>query len=67
LEAAIGVEPMMRTVVSWARLLEVIKYVLRTRYRPQGEEVVIRICEGPAAADRYEARVAIFGKDHDCT
>jgi len=31
---------------------------------PQGEELVIRIGEGPTAADRHETRVAVFLEDH---
>src|SRR5579884_788878 len=38
--------------------------VLRARRRPEGEEPVIRIGEGPAAADRHETRVAVFREDH---
>src|SRR5262249_4799033 len=37
--------------------LEEVKDVLRARCRPKCEEMVIRISEGPAAADRHEARV----------
>jgi hypothetical protein len=44
--------------------LEKRKNVLRARRRPQREEMVIRICEGPTAAQRDEARVTDFGKDH---
>ena len=43
--------------------LEEVKDVLRARCRPQGEELVIRIGEGPTAADRYETRVAVFRED----
>ena len=32
--------------------------------RPQGVELVIRIGEGPTAADRYETRAAVFRQDH---
>lgn len=45
-------------------LLEEVEDVLRARCRPQGEELMIRIGERPAAADSDEARVAIFGEDH---
>jgi hypothetical protein len=31
---------------------------------PQGEELVIRIGEGPTAADRHETMVAVFREDH---
>ena len=44
--------------------LEEVKDVLRARCRPEREEMVIRISEGPAAADRHEARVAVFREDH---
>jgi len=44
--------------------LESVEDVLRARCRPQGEAVVIRIGEGPAAADRHEPRVADFREDH---
>ena len=40
--------------------LEEVKDVLRARRRPQREELVIRIGEGPTAADRHETRVALF-------
>jgi hypothetical protein len=44
--------------------LKEVKDVLGTRCRPQGEKLVIRIGEGPTAADRHEARVAVFQEDH---
>src|SRR4029077_10203070 len=44
--------------------LEEVKDVLRACRRPQGEELVIRIGEGPTAADRHETRVAVFREDH---
>src|SRR6266571_8754298 len=44
--------------------LEEVKDVLPARCRPQGEELVIRINEGPTTADRHETRVAVFRKDH---
>jgi hypothetical protein len=44
--------------------LKEVKDVLRTRCRPKGEEMVIRIGEGPAAADCHEARVPDFREDH---
>jgi hypothetical protein len=34
---------------------------------PQGEQLVIRIREGSAAADGDEARIALFGEDHGVT
>src|SRR4029077_16506176 len=53
-----------RSRVRRLRRLEEVKYVLRARCRPQGEELVIRIGEGPAAADRHKTRVAVFREDH---
>ena len=44
--------------------LEEVKDVLRARCRPEGEELVVRIGEGPTAADRDETRVAVFREDH---
>jgi hypothetical protein len=44
--------------------LEEAKHVLRTRCRPKSEELVIRIGEGPAAADRHQARVPGLREDH---
>jgi hypothetical protein len=44
--------------------LEKVKDVLRARCRPKSEETVIRVGEGPAAADRHEARVSDLREDH---
>ena len=44
--------------------LEEVKDVLRARCRPKSEEMVIRISEGPATADRHEARVPDLWEDH---
>jgi hypothetical protein len=44
--------------------LEEVKDVLRASCRPKGEEMVIRISEGPTAADRHEARVPDLREDH---
>jgi hypothetical protein len=44
--------------------LEKVKDVLRTGCRPKSEEIVIRISEGPTAADRHEARVPDLREDH---
>jgi hypothetical protein len=44
--------------------LEEVKDVLRARCRPESEEMVIRIGEGPTAADRHEARVPDLREDH---
>jgi hypothetical protein len=54
---------------AWSRVirlsrLEKVKDVLCARRRPKSEEMVIRISEGPAAADRHEARVPNLRKDH---
>ena len=53
-----------RSWVSRPSRLEVVKYVLCARCRPQGEEMVVRIGERPTAADSHETRVANFGEDH---
>ena len=45
--------------------LEEVKDVLRARCRPESEEMVIRISEGPTAADGNEARVPDLREDHD--
>src|ERR1700682_3807855 len=47
--------------------LEELKDVLRAGCRPQSELLVIRIGEGPAAADRHETRVAVLRKDQTTT
>ena len=44
--------------------LEQVKDVFRARCRPQSEELMIRIREGPTAADRHEARVSDLREDH---
>jgi hypothetical protein len=44
--------------------LEEVKDVLRARCRPKGEEIVVRVGEGPTAADRHEARVPHLREDH---
>ena len=59
----------LRDRLSWSGVLrlsrrEEVKNVLRARCRPQGEELVICIGEGPTAADRHEPRVALFREDH---
>src|SRR5687768_2757057 len=53
-----------RTRIRRHRRLEKIEDVLRARCRPQGEELMIRIGEGPTATDRHETRVADFREDH---
>jgi hypothetical protein len=44
--------------------LEKVKNVLCARCRPQSEEMVIRVGEGPTAADRHETRVSDLREDH---
>src|SRR5215468_3997015 len=44
--------------------LEEVKDVLRARCRPKGQELVIRIGEGPTAANRHEAGVSDLREDH---
>jgi hypothetical protein len=44
--------------------LKEVKDVLCARCRPEGEEMVIGISEGPTAADRDEARVPDLREDH---
>lgn len=44
--------------------LKEIKDVLGAQCRPQSEEPVIRIGEGPAAPDGHETRIAVFREDH---
>src|SRR3989440_11835823 len=41
--------------------------VFRTRCGPQGEQLMVGVCERPPAADGDEARVAVFREDHGCT
>jgi hypothetical protein len=62
-----GASMLDRLTRSWVlRLsrLEQVKDVLRARCRPKSEELVIRIGEGPTAADRHEARVSDLREDH---
>ncbi len=44
--------------------LEEVEDVLCARCRPKSQEMVIRIGEGPTAADRHEARVSDLRADH---
>jgi hypothetical protein len=44
--------------------LEQVKDVLRARRCPKGEEMMIRISEGPTAPERDEARVPNLREDH---
>jgi hypothetical protein len=50
-------------VLRLSRLKEV-KDVLRTRCRPPGEALVIRIREDPTATDRHQTRVVVLREDH---
>src|SRR6201999_3704931 len=54
---------------AWSRVirlsrLEKAEDVLCARGRPKSEEMVIRISEGPTAANRHEARVPNLRKAH---
>jgi hypothetical protein len=53
-----------RSWVFWPSRLEKVKNVLCARCRPQSQEMVIRIGEGPTAADRHEARISDLLEDH---
>ena len=44
--------------------LEQVQDVLRARCRPKSQEMVVGVGEGPAAADRHEARVSDLWEDH---
>jgi hypothetical protein len=44
--------------------LEKLEDVLRAHCRPKSEEMVIRIGEGPTAADRHQTRVPDLREDH---
>ncbi len=62
-----GASMLDRLTRSWVlRLgrLEEVKDVLRARCRPKSKELVVRIGEGPTAADRHEARVSNLREDH---
>lgn len=56
-----------RSRVLGASRFEETQDMLRARRRPQGEEVVIRIGEGPTATDRHQTRVAFFREDQPAT
>ena len=47
--------------------LEEGQHVLGARRRPQREEPMVGVREGPPAADGDEAPVAVLGQDHGCT
>src|SRR4051794_39051761 len=62
-----GASMLDRLTRSWVlRLsrLEQVKDVLGARCRPQSQQPVIRIGEGPAAADGHEARISDLREDH---
>jgi hypothetical protein len=62
-----GASMLDRLTRSWVfRLsrLEQVKDMLRARCRPKSEELVIRIGEGPTAADRHQVRVSDLREDH---
>src|SRR4051794_31432474 len=62
-----GASVLDRLTRSWVfRLsrLEQVKDVLRARCRPKSQELMIRIGEGPTAADRHEARISDLRQDH---
>jgi hypothetical protein len=48
-------------------LLEEAEDVLGARRRPQGEQVVVLVRQGPAAADRHETGVPDLREDHGHT
>ena len=58
------VDRLTRSWVLRLSRLEEVKDVLRARCRPKSEQMVIQISEGPAAADRREARVPGLRGDH---
>jgi hypothetical protein len=50
--------------IRWLAVLEELQYVFRALGSPQRQELMIRISERPATADRDQARVAGLGEDH---
>src|SRR5438309_876843 len=56
-----------RSLVFRPSRLEEVQDVFRARSRPQGEEMVIGISEGPTAADRHETGVAFFRENQPST
>jgi hypothetical protein len=55
------------TLVLRLGLLEQVEHMLSARCRPQGEQMVIGVGQGPAPPDRYEARVSDLRQDHPGT
>jgi hypothetical protein len=56
-----------RTVIAWARSLEVVQHVLCAVSRPDSKELVVRIDEHPTTAHGHKAEVAVFREDHSAT
>jgi len=56
-----------RPRVGRSRRLEAVQHVRCTRGRPQGEQLMVGVCERAPAADGDQARVAVFREDHGCT
>jgi len=50
--------------IRWLAVLEEMQYVFRALGSPQRQELMIRISQRPATADRDQARVADLGKNH---
>ena len=61
------IDRLTRSRVLGLSRLEKVKNVLCARCRPQSEEMVIRVGEGPTAADRHETRVSDLREDHVAT
>ncbi len=61
---ASSIDGLTRSLVPGLDRFEEIENVLGAVGRPQREQMVIRISEGPATPDRHEARVAFLGEDH---
>jgi hypothetical protein len=62
--AASMLDRLTRSWVFRLSRLEQAKHVCRARCRPESEELVVRIGEGPTAADRHEARVSDLRENH---
>jgi len=58
------VDRVTRSLVLGPSRLEEVEDVLSARCRPQSEEPVIRIGEGPTTTDRHETRIAVLREDH---
>jgi len=55
-----------RPRVERLRRFEQVQDVFCTRCGPQGEQLMVGVCERPPTADGDEARVANFREDHGC-